>query len=436
MKKMVSRTRALSRSEMALAVFYVIIYLINNFTEYYFQVFPKPLFAIAYVWVLYVYCWNTFFTRKYWKKPYFIAAQIFLLINIIATYIHKENWRLSTLPDFALLILYIFICFGAFFSEDYDKSRNDLEKVLNGFVIVTCIMSLLSDIGYWIPMPIIGRDMPDRWRGLYTMVAETGFYTYFSAMISIYFLHKKLIVKQEMNMKLFWLHVLNLPVQVLLLLLAKGRTTMACFGVGLMIVVFHDLNQLARKDKKYRFLPVLMIAVFALAAYIVVFTDLVSSRNLASLVGNTGTIASMTDAEKTAYLDEITTDRYTLWVTSIEMFKKSPLIGYGLKSYGFTYYKPVPKSNSHNIFITTMLYTGIIGTASLIGYLLICARGMHRHKNSATIGLIALCISFFLTSMLEISFLYNGKAVTAIHWMVLGWLCSCTNESESERQDA
>ena len=144
---------------------------------------------------------------------------------------------------------------------------------------------------------------------------------------------------------------------------------MACFGVGLMIVVFHDLNQLARKDKKYRFLPVLMIAVFALAAYIVVFTDLVSSRNLASLVGNTGTIASMTDAEKTAYLDEITTDRYTLWVTSIEMFKKSPLIGYGLKSYGFTYYKPVPKSNSHNIFITTMLYTGIIGTASLIGYL-------------------------------------------------------------------
>ena len=107
MKKMVSRTRALSRSEMALAAFYVIIYLINNFTEYYFQVFPKPLFAIAYVWVLYVYCWNTFFTRKYWKKPYFIAAQIFLLINIIATYIHKENWRLSTLPDFALLILYM-----------------------------------------------------------------------------------------------------------------------------------------------------------------------------------------------------------------------------------------------------------------------------------------------------------------------------------------
>ncbi|MEE3488000.1 MAG: O-antigen ligase family protein [Bulleidia sp.] len=435
-RELIRKARSFSRNEKALAIYYVIIYFINNFTEYYIQVFPKPLFAIAYVWTLYIYCWNTFVTRKYWKKPYFLAAQMFLGINVVFTYIHKENWRMSSLPDFALLILYIFVCFGAFFSEDHEKDRYGLEKLLHAFVILTFTMSLLSDIGYWIPLPFIGRDMADRWRGLYAMVAETGFYAYFSGIVSLYFVHNKLIAGRKMNKLLFWLHVLNLPVQMLLLVLAKGRTTMACFGVGVMIVVFHDLNALARKDKKFRFLPALMVVVFALIAYVVVFTDLVSSRNLSSLVGNTGTIAAMTEAEKTAYLDDITTDRYTLWVTSIEMFKKSPFIGYGLKSYGFTYYKPVPKSNSHNIFITTLLYTGVIGTASLVSYLLICVRGMHRHKNSATIGLIALCISFFLTSMLEISFLYNGKAVTAIHWMVLGWLCSCTNESESERQDA
>ena len=44
---------------------YVVVFMLNNFTEFFFDYWTKPLYAVIYLWVLMIYLYHTLVSRKY-----------------------------------------------------------------------------------------------------------------------------------------------------------------------------------------------------------------------------------------------------------------------------------------------------------------------------------------------------------------------------------
>ena len=111
------------------------------------------------------------------------------------------------------------------------------------------------------------------------------------------------------------------------------------------------------------------------------------------------------------------------------MIKESPVIGYGLKSRGFTYFS-THGENAHNLFINSLLFSGVIGFAWVVVYFQRVFRDSA--KNCVTFDRVILwsfLLGTFLIAQLETGLLYNGKATSAICWAVMGLLTTRSEEN-------
>ena len=122
---------------------YIIVFFVDNYTELFFHVFLREALGVVYLWTLFLYVYHSICTKKYFKGRYYIAAQLFLLCNIVLSFIYKENFRFSILQDFASLVFFLFPCYGAV-SEVYTERKPDFEKILFVFEQIVFYTSLFS----------------------------------------------------------------------------------------------------------------------------------------------------------------------------------------------------------------------------------------------------------------------------------------------------
>lgn len=419
-------------SDMFCMFFYIFTLSINHFSMYYFNKYLKWLFLISYLWVGVVYCYNTFFTRKYTDHSIFKIAQVFLIINIFTTFIRPVNHRISVLQDFAQLILYFFVSFGSFYNpERLDSNKKQFRLMILLFVVFTFVISSASVLAIQANSPLISIQegyAENRARGFYYETNEGGLNAYASIIFGFYIFkifEKMTTIKAQI---LKTVCIINVPVQLLLIKANGSRTSLLYLIFAVVMILFILL-----KKKVDNGLPKPIVGIIAVAVLIMIFllvcTPYGFERNLYYFIKDVPSWKMLDQTDKIEILNRITSGRYLLWQTSIDEIVKSPWIGYGLKSGNFAYHVYNNFSNSHNLIINTLLFSGILGLIVLFLYLLCWFRNaVNIAAESCDWIILVFVVSFIGCSMLEMTFLYNGKTITAICWSAMGYLMDCRSE--------
>ncbi len=352
-------------------------------------------------------------------------SQIFLGINLFCSFIYKANWRFSILQDFAILILYIFICFGAYHGE---KDTTHLDRIILCFLAAVFTASAASLYARSFAPQWLKEITENRFRGFYVYYNEGANYAYTSIIFLLYWIMHNRNKHVRMTRILF---LLNLAVQLVYMYLTRARTYMLVLAVSLFVLGIAVLHSRIHDRKKRIQMYIMITAVFLVIGYILLFTKYGMARNFASFsyAGKTfRDFGSMTSAERDDFLNHFSSLRYVMWKECFGVIKESPIIGYGLKSRGFTYFS-VHGENAHNLFINSLLFSGVIGFVWVVVYFLKIFR--NSAKNCATLDRVILwsfILGTFLIAQLETGLLYNGKATSAICWAVMGFLTAGSKE--------
>ncbi len=425
MEKAAGRIRDIILTERYGLYFYCAVYMLSHLYEYYTGAFLRPLFLVSYLWTLLLYLYNTFITKKYISGPVFRSAQLFLAVNVITTFMYKVNWRFSVLQDFAILVQYIFVFYGAFTSSDRKESRTLAEKLMFGAVCLTGAVTVLSLVAVFSGSSLVWMQekgvRANRQRGFYFETNEAAYYAYSSIMFSLYFLLKQAAGK--LLSKRTALYGSNILAQTVMIFLTGSRTVilLVVFTAFYLIVRAVRRSGLARKGG---WLLRLIVAGTAVLLYILVFTKYGFKRNLYYYMNRFPDFFSGSLEEKEYVLNKVMSGRYYLWKSSLQEWLRSPLAGFGLKSGNINYTVYKSMTNSHNLFINTLLFSGLAGLAVLLRYFFLLFRNRKTDPGCPDHILYAYIIGNVAFSMLEVALLYNGKAVSAVFWAILGFLCA------------
>ena len=412
-------------SEKNIVSAYVVVFMLNNFTEFFLDYWLKPVYAVIYLWVLAVWLWHTFITGKYLSDWYYRMSQVFLVINLFCSFVYQANWRFSILQDFAILILYIFICFGAYHGET-DTTRLDR--------LIICVMAVVFVTG---TASLYARSFAPQWLKEITPDRFCGFYTYYNeganyAYTSIIFFLYRIIHNRDKHTRLMSvLFILNLVIQLVYMYLTKARTYMLVLAVSVFVLGMAVLHDRLTDRKKGMWMYIMIIVIFLAAGYVLLFTKYGIARNFAlySYQGKTfADLGGMTPAERDEFLNHFSSRRYVMWKECFGVIRESPIIGYGLKSRGFTYFS-THGENAHNLFINSLLFSGVIGFAWVVVYFRRVFRDSARNCGSFDRFILwTFMLGTFLIAQLETGLLYNGKATSAICWAVMGLLTTRIRE--------
>ena len=121
-------------------------------------------------------------------------------------------------------------------------------------------------------------------------------------------------------------------------------------------------------------------------------------------------------------MNYFTSYRLFLWKDALSKFAESPIIGYGLNSIGLviTLYKNY--SNTHNLLINTLLYSGIVGTAILVFIFSEYFKTWKEQKKGSAYLITWFLILFLAASMLDKFVLYENEIINAVFWILCGYL--------------
>ena len=409
---------------------YIIVFFVDNYTELFFHVFLREALGVVYLWTLFLYVYHSICTKKYFKGRYYIAAQLFLLCNIVLSFIYKENFRFSILQDFASLVFFLFPCYGAV-SEVYTERKPDFEKILFVFEQIVFYTSLFSIVMMIANSSLsqIGMEGYSEtrafYRTLYHSYNDICFMAYTALMISLYFIHNRETLKWNglFNSKNVILHSLNIIVEFFLLYLIQTRAVILGAGVSILFICLYKVKEMFHI--KTRTILIFGTISFIVFLYIFAFSKYGTSRNFYYYLLRNGksSIFDLSYNEYEVMLSSLLSGRFELWGKSIELILLSPIIGWGLKSTGFTTPAlPERLQNTHNLFLNSLLYTGIVGTILLAAIIWVVFYEATKKTSKETLSLVAFLYGMLMCSMFEPCILYNWRAASVIFWVIAGYL--------------
>ena len=419
---------------------YLIVFFIDNYTELFLNIFLREALGLVYLWTPLIYIYHTFVTGKYRSGKYYISAQLFFIINIVLSFIYKVNYRFSILQDFASLVFFLFPCYGAVFGRWNERLSIDFRNIMFFFEQVVFYTSLFSAVIIFTSSSFFQLGMEGYsetrafYRTLYNSYNDICFMAYTSIMISLYFIHNrtgKIRWTGLLDQNNMILHALNILIEFFLLYAVQTRAVLLGAGVSILFVCMFKL-----KERFHISVKTILIcggAAFVIFVYIFAFSKYGTSRNFYYYLLRNGksSLFELTSDELVTMFSSLLSGRFELWEKSIELILKSPIIGWGLKSTGFTS-PDLPEwlQNTHNLFLNSMLYTGLIGTCALIVLLGIVFVQATRKTNRKTNALVAFLYGMLMCSMFEPCILYNWRAATVLFWVIAGYLACYEEKTE------
>lgn len=380
----------------------------------------RIIFDGLYIWMFAVYLYHTVITKEYLKGRINLACQAFTLVMVISSFCWKANYHASIIGDFAILVFYLFICVEGL--KKYGTGLLDLIAVLA--IVYTFLMSAISFFSIVLNTPFIQIVSDNRVRGYYSNSNIAGISCVISMLFVWYWKQRGALLNKLPYCR--WIGIVNGAIQLLMLYQTKSRTSTA---VGLILILVFFLhsesyqNLKRRMDQKFgKWTNCILLVILLGIIWFLLFSKYGGSRNLYHSLFH-GKFSE--DPEYSTFLGRLnyfTSYRLFLWKDALSKFAESPIIGYGLNSIGLviTLYKNY--SNTHNLLINTLLYSGIVGTAILIFIFSEYFKTWKEQKKGSAYLITWFLILFLAASMLDKFVLYENEIINAVFWILCGYL--------------
>lgn len=340
------------------------------------------------------------YEMKHHKKRFFIEnweiyASIFIFAYLFSALLFKEDFTKNLVFDINYLVIVFFMYFK---TNEYEKRKDFLECLYKIYILITFILSTVSIIMF---LTGHGKFLGNttRFYGIYSHVNYCGMCCWISINLTLYLYSIGKINKGN--------SLINILLQFILLILSDSRTSMICTMICFMPLIV----KLRKKEKA------IFISLFCLVIVIGIFFSMKTGRDYISV------FQSLKNGEPLfSIVNKIGSNCLNLWANSIKKIMDRPLLGYGISSNNKALTLYLDYSNSHNIVLNILLYTGLIGLFTFLTFVRDVSKEIIRNIKNINIYLLMFLCGCLIFSLLDCAVLYEYYNTTILFWYILGYL--------------
>lgn len=434
---------------------------------------------ICFVWSLIILANELLFDRSFLKSKYWYLL-IAISVSFIFTSIFNINSGIfSIFQNFVYMLTFFFIAYTASLNASNETIKKNMYKFNNIFIVVVMIAALISLIhfflliSYYVPIGD-GRFarqgfMESRLFGVYSSPNVGSLFGFISIVLVVI---NHFLMKAE-NINKIWksIYILNIVVQLIFYFLSSSRGTQLVMSTFLLLLIFFCLIS-NKMSVDFIQLYSLKKRKLILVLFLSLLTINLGTAPIKNILGSVpGTVSNFTGLkvgynytdksevsiikdgeiklEHSAEGAEVSSGRFKIWSSAIEVWKQKPILGYG----NIAFYKSGKVSgvdekrmsetakkelkrvtgNMHNDYIQILLMTGIVGFSLIILFYIlsfstILISFFSTQASNDSFGFIhilmfTLLVSFFVGDLVESHLLFNNRDVVGlVFWYFLGIL--------------
>jgi len=430
--------------------------------------FMKVLLAWGIILLGYKICTNW---RMYLNKYYILLAAFCVSYGITILLNRGMNFSANMKA-----LAYMVVIFGVIFCLDFHKSKEQMIREMKVMTLVFVGVSFLLAAAslYTYVFSVKGHAMyngqwvyygmfENRLWGLYNPNTGSAINTLTILLISGYWIFFR---PKRKVMKAFF--VINVLCHYFCLLLTNSRTALYTLIIGVGMLIFLS-GQYYWHGERLKVSILLKQAVFALLGCVIVFVSVEPVRAGLSYVpsavkyvkvnvlGDEG--SGKIEKEELERLEEeeerpggIFTGRTVLWKAGIDTFKEAPVFGVSRENifervdrnlHDKYWEKDLERGGLHNIYLTVLVSSGIVGFVIFIAFIIIYAVKAIRYafsqkarkENGFVLCLLAISAVQLMMEFLEARILYQVGIFYIIFWCIAGYALYFIDKPEESKNN-
>ena len=436
------QTYLLSRKYFKLA--FIIYAFINTLALGYLGFNLNILLFIMIGWGGLIIGWDFYQKQINYHDIKFILIITYGLILFLATAINPY----SNLKSYLIALLQLMIFFLIYGNQKSFSSNNiydELKSIIPLTNLLTGLAGICSLIMYLFKFSKIQNGWPiglvgNRLFGVYFNCNPAAFLSAITILLSLNALKNEYTHPR--------LYKLNITVQLLYIILTQCRAALVILAVILtgLIYTYFFKDCYYSKLKKY---------LFSLGLSIIIFiTSIITANGLSYLSGNHHETSSRFQINKVIesielffqgdfqpsldQINQISSGRIELFNTSIEIWQTNPILGIGAGNFqtigrhltNSNVVKQIQVVHSHNVFLETLVTTGIAGASLFIIFFIASFKSIlklfkvkQQSSNYLKIMIFTLIVvSEFIGGMFDYGVFYVYSLSATLCWLFLGYL--------------
>lgn len=193
---------------------------------------------------------------------------------------------------------------------------------------------------------------------------------------------------------------------LMMLLLCGSRSAIIA---AVMMFAAHAFMTCFRLGRKKRSLDVLFLMTLAVIVLVIIVYPALYGTHLGNAI----------NAWSQKYFGKIFfSGRHILWAQLTDIIAEKPWIGYGLPAVPADFFRTA--HSGHNLYLQTMLQTGVIGLVLLINMLYQALRSMRNTMNRYSLVIICYVLAKMIHECFEVSITQNNWHVGMSFWVFIG----------------
>lgn len=431
--------------------------------------------AVAFIGVL-ILLLDLWFARENLKKIEYLFPFLFVLTGLISTLVNYQYELLANIKILAIMAVQ-FDCFYMLNTHwKKQDSKGIVFKMMQSFLVVWFVAVVISlgefVVGYAMDLGSDRGDLSYLRQGFYDerlfgTFADPNYASVLSVVAICFcaiFLRKK---DNKIPLKIYY--IINILMQWLYVVLSGSRTALLSMCTALGVVALVLLwNYLRRKDVAEIHCIVISFLVALLCVGIICGCYSATKEVMSYIPGlyieaeeaedpeenpESATTPQKVDLnrEDVENSDNLSNNRFTVWKDAITIWKSTPIVG--ATSRGYLEYAKDKVGNlyiversyvTHNGYLSTLLFSGLLGTAVMVGWIGFLLYRIIKYlfyrscsedlEYVNVVVLFAGVMSMGVATMLLSLVFYETMISGAVFWMMCGYLLDLTKNPQKEKR--
>lgn len=398
---------------------------------------PEEKLFLAIVGIIYL----VFFIYQVIKKEINLISVLFLmiiLVSIISSIVNNiELSHCYTSVFYHISLVFVFSYFSTFKKNLLSRTKYiflGISAILFFYAALSLVLYILTSY-FNIILPFntwLGVAGNNRLYGITGNPAATGVLAYMGIIIQMYLLSSS----KKKSILLILLSAVIISVEAATLILSDARGSMISLALLVIMLLILYLKKYNFKNKITKvIIIVLSIVLIAFGLAFVIYRFFGMNRTIHVDFSSIGEIE--------AFLETISSARYSLWKETIQMIIQKPLFGVGIDNLApaadvllktgtiVTYRFEGP----HNVLLDVAVSSGLIGLGiSLVIFFFIfrsCYILMRKRYTFSNVVLVSGIVGMFIISLFDYGIFFRGRFMSALFWMFAGYAYCLAKRTKS-----
>ena len=339
---------------------------------------------------------------------------IFIIICIVSSLVNYSYMNIYSYVKTLMMCLMFFILMTHTKEQTKETLKNEMDIIFYAIIVFSFFITGASLIRTIITEPnnLVNSLFGERYLGgYYENSNQSASWAFFSLILGLIYFKK--------NKNFF---TINSIIQLIMIIISGSRSVYIGLFTSLIAYFLYYSLVIKGKNKKKISIVIFSVSIIALIFLIII-----------TLLRFKWVFNKMDQINFEEFLDILSSYRYFMWKEAFIIFINKPLLGVGVGNiYQATHRFFGPESiftklnmeDPHNIFISLLAYTGILGFISFFTIIINKKKKIiyviKNEIDNKTISLLSLFVSIFIFSVFDVAVIFDTHIATMLFWYIAG----------------